>query len=379
MARRLLVFLTLPAAVAAVACSEDRTAPPAPPSTSIPPSRTATSSATATAAPAARGLAAPDNDARLVELAKKAAVCKWDNRGLSEECAPALAWADAPMGTTGGRSDPTLVNLLEDADDHIRWLAASKLHAVGRTFTVDHAIADRVVLAGERETSAHVGGALGTALADIQLDRTHTFDRVRAMAMKHALPSLRAALVANLAWKNPGSSAAYELTRELVRDPEKEVRAAAISAFYMGGGKRPEDTCQIWTQNLDNDMDGDVAAAANELVARWGRCQASYGALLESQAKRLEAGKTDSPRYPKALGFVCDDAKAAARDKERATELVRKVAETKTLDADVRAAALEAALTCDPAQGREFVKRFANDPPAQLKARAIDLLRPRAR
>jgi hypothetical protein len=71
--------------------------------------------------------------------------------------------------------------------------------------------------------------------------------------------------------------------------------------------------------------------------------------------------------------------KAAAREKERAGDLARKIAGTKTLDPDVRGAALEATLACDPTGGRDFVKKFADDPPAQLKARAIDLLRPKPR
>jgi len=376
---RMRLALLVPLAAMSFACTDDSAAGPRRvASRSALPTLAAPSAPTASNQP--RGLAAPGNDAQLVELAKKAKVCPWSGQALSEECAAGIAWTNANEGFTAGRADPTLVSLLEDTDERVRWLAATKLHAIGAKFATERPLAERVVAAGEHETSGRVGAPLGVLLADLQVEKTGTFDRVRAIAVKHALPQLRASLVANLSRKNPGVSAAFELTRELVRDPEKDVRLAAIGAFYMrGGGKRPEDTCQIWVQNLDNEMDSDVASIANELLSRWGRCQAFYGALLESQAKRLEVGRTDSARYPASLAQICEDKRAQPREKERATELVHKIAENKTLDAEVRAAALDGALVCDPAGGRDFVKKFANDPPALLKTRAIDLLRPKPR
>ena len=359
-------------AALALACTDDPAAPRRVPARSAQPASFPSSERPSPSAQA-RGLGAHGNDPALVDLAKKAKACGWDARGVSEECAAAIAWAAATDGFTAGRADATLVSFLEDADERVRWLAATKLQAIGASFASDRALAERVVTAGERETSARVAPALGALLADVQVEKTNTFDRVRAMAVKHALPQLRAALIANLSRKNPTVSAAFELTRELVRDPDKEVRLAAVGAFYMrGGGRRPEDTCQIWAQNLDNDMDAEVAAVASELLSRWGRCQSAYGALLESQAKRLEEGRTDSPRYAASLGFVCEDKRSQPRERERATDLVHKMADNKALDAEVRAAALDAAIACDPVGGRDFVKKFAEDPPALLKTHAIE-------
>lgn len=364
-----------------MSCAEAEKAPSVARSKDLPYSSAGASGSAKVAASAGRGLAAPGNDAKVIELARKAMTCKWDGRGLSQDCTPAVAWGDASEGFADGKADPTLVSMLDDPEERARWLAATKLHATGRAFRADKALAERVVTAAERETSPHVGAALGIALADIQLERTASFDRIRAMGVKHALVPLRAALIANIAWRNPGSSAAYELTREMVRDPEKDVRAAAISAFYMGGGRQPEVTCRIWLDNLDNAADEDVAAAASEYIARWGRCQAHYEALLEAQEKRHKAAKTDSPRHAAGLGFLCEDVKSQARQRERANELLRKIAETKTYEPDVRAGALEAILKCDAdgSHARAFVTKFTTEPPAQLKERAIDLLRPKKR
>lgn len=339
--------------------------------------------AISSSAAAGKGLSASDNDPNVVALATGARACPWDSPsppgGLSQECPEALAWRDASQGLAQGQGDVTLVNMLEDGDERVRWLAASKLHAAGRRFRLEKPLADRVVTAGERETSLRVGAAIGLALADIDLDKTSTFDRIRAMGVKHALAPLRVALIANLAWRNPRSNGAYELTRAMVRDDDKDVRLAAIEAFWMGGGKRPDDTCQIWRDNLDNPLDEDVAAHASELLARFGRCQEQYGALLDSEEHRVKGAEVAKPEHASALGYLCQDPKASHDQMDRATTVLHRMAELRALDAFVRGAALAAMLECDPAGGRAYVKKFADDDQQQVKEIATALLKPRSR
>ena len=340
----------------------------------------ARSSSSSSAADAPNGAAAPGNDPTIVALATLALSCKWEAEpamGLSRECAAALAWSDATQGFVRGRGDDTLVNMLGDVDERVRWLGASKLHTSGKRYREEKALADRVVTASERETSPRVGAALGLAVADIQLEKTQTFDRIRAMGVHHALVPLRVTLIANLAWHNPSSAGAYELTREMVRDSEKDVRLAAIQAFWMAGSRRPEDTCRIWRDNLDTALDDDVEAFANELLAHFGRCQAYYDALLDSLDRRLKASLMTRPGFASALAYLCQDAKSTRDQRGRASIILQRTADLGTALPVVRGASLAALLECDPANGKAFVKKFtADDQQAQLREIAADLLKP---
>jgi hypothetical protein len=318
-----------------------------------------------------------------VELATAALACKWDSgptSGLAQDCPAAAAWNDATQGFAKGRGDETLVAMLEDSDEKTRWLAAQKLHASGKRYREEKPLADRVVTAGERETSQHVGPALGLVLADIALDKTQTFDRVRAMGVRHVVVPLRVSLIANLAWRNPSSSGAYELTREMVHDSEKDVRMAAIQAFWMAGSRRGDETCAILKDNLDDPQDDDVAARAAELLARLGRCQSAYGALLDSEENRLKSGQLTNAEHAAALGYLCEDPKSSHDERDRATQALERAAERGTFDPFVRGAALAAVMKCDPANGKTFIRKFTADgEQAQLKAIAIDLLKPKSR
>jgi hypothetical protein len=332
--------------------------------------------AASSGATAAGGLAAPDADKSVAELAQHALSCHWDRDGLTSDCAAALEWRDATVGFAGGRADPTLVDMLEDRDERIRWLGATKLVTSGKAYRTSKPLAERVVAAAEREKSDRLGGPLGEALARVDVQATGTFDRVRAMVVRHELPSLRAALVAHLLRHNGSSAGTYEVTREMVHDADPAVRLAAVNAFWMGGGKRPDDTCKVWQAATASD-DDDVAAQSSENLAHFGQCQAAYPGLLDGEDARRKAAKTTRPRFASALGYLCLDEKATADQRARATTILRAVAELELLQPAVRGAGLEAVLKCDPSGGKAYVQKFTGDEQqAQLRAIATSLLRP---
>lgn len=363
--------LSLASAVLLAGCPEKDAPTATPPITS----RASASATSLAALPSASIAKAPD--ARALELARRAIACRWDATAPSQDCEDAKLWREARDVFDGGRADAMLVGLLEDADDRARHLAAWNLNVFGERYRTDKALAERVVLVAEREKSERVGAPLGAALSRIDVERTELFDRTRAIAMKHALLSLRTALAATLAKNNLGSLPAFTLTLDLVRDPEKDVRAAALGALWQCSSRRPEETCRAWRESIDRTDDEELAARASDYLTWAGACQSSFDALLEVEEKRFKTGRMSSPLFTKALGNVCEDAKASSSQKGRALELAKRMVEQKTTHRLVRSGALEAILRCDSAGGRAFVQRFGDDEDPFVKERARDLLKPK--
>jgi hypothetical protein len=326
---------------------------------------------------AGRGMYAPGSDPRVLELLRKALACKWEAAGPSEWCDDAKAWREARDIFVGGRADASLVTLLDDVDERVRLLAAQDLAVFGQRYRTDKSLADRVVRAAESERSAGVAPHLGAAVARIDVDKTESFDRVRAVATKHALVGLRVSLVSALAQSNSGSTGVFTLTLDLLRDPDKEVRAAALGSLWTAGSRHPEEACRAWREHMDDGADDDIAARASDYLTWAGNCQAHYDAFLDSAERRFKAARTTKPLFTKALGNLCEDPKATAAQKSRATDLVRRIAEQKTTDRDVRGSALAEVMRCDPTGGRALVQKYATDDDAYVRDRAVDLLKPR--
>jgi hypothetical protein len=167
------------------------------------------------------------------------------------------------------------------------------------------------------------------------------------------------------------------VTLDLIRDPEKDVRASALGALWLAEAHHPDEACRAWRDNLDNAQDDELAARANDYLTWSGHCQAYFDALLDSEEKRFKAGRTSQPLFAKALGNLCEDVKATSTQKARATELLKRIAEQKTSYRLARGAALEAVLRCDLGGGRAFVQKLADDDDPYVKERAMDLLRPK--
>ena len=329
-----------------------------------------------TASAIGRGMYAPGNDPSVLLLLRKALACKWEATGASEWCDDVKAWREARETFEHGSNDATLVTLLGDVDDRVRLLAATNLAVFGQRYRTDKALAGSVVRAGETERSVRVAAHLGAALARIDVEKTELFDRVRAIAAKHALVALRVALVLALAHENPSSMSAFTLTLDLLRDPDKEVRAAALSALWTCGARHPDEACRAWREHIDDGEDDDLAARATDYLTWAGTCQAHYDALLDSEERRFKAGRTTRAPFARSLGNLCEDPKATAAQRARATDLARRMAEQKTSDRDVRGAALAQVLRCDPANGKTFVQKYATDDDVDVRDRAIELLKP---
>ena len=346
------------------------------------PDSTRVAPASATAADAGPGSPATaasmsKEDAMVVDLATKALACSWNDEGPALECDAARAWRGARDVFEGGREDGALVEMLGRGDDRARYLAAENLAVFGERYRNEKALATQVVLAAEREKSNRVGELLGEAVAKVDVDSTGLFDRVRALVLKHDLLAVRTAIAASLAEHNAGSGPAFTLTLDLLRDREKEVRVAAIGALWLCENRHPVEACGAWREHIDDADDDDLSSRACDYLSWSGHCEDAIDTLLDSEERRFKAGKTTEALFAKALGNVCEDLKTTRTQKERATDLVRKMAQQASTPRPARGAALAATLRCDIANGRSFVARFATDPDPFIQARTRDLLRPR--
>ncbi len=366
------IALTVAACLVLAGCP-DRDAPrETPRSTSSSAAASATTLAMVPSASVAKG-----PNALALELARKAIACRWEATAPSVDCQDAKTWREARDVFEGGRADAVLVGLLEDSDDRARHLGAWNLNVFGERYRSDKALAERVVLVAEREKSERVAAPLGAALSRIDVERTELFDRVRAIAMKHALLAFRTSLAATLAKNNLASLPAFTLTLDLVRDPEKDVRGAALGALWQCSSRRPEETCRAWRENIDRTDDDELASRACDYLTWAGACQSHYDALLDSEEKRFKSGRMNGAPFAKALGNLCEDVKANATQRGRATDLLKRMVEQKTTQKYVRSAALEGVMRCDAGGGKVFVQKFSEDDDPFVKERARELLRPK--
>jgi hypothetical protein len=332
----------------------------------------ASGSAAATGSPAPAPASAVDP--RIDALAKAVLPCRSNDVSFDPDCPAWKAWRDAKDDFNEGKSDASLVAMLSDSDEKVRYLGAYKLSQSGRTFWSDKTMAAAVVAAAEKEKSKFVGYELGVTVGKIRVRDTGTFDRVKALVQKHDVPALRGGIVSSLFHNNADYEPAYNLLRDTVKDADKAVALAALGALGSMSS-RAEATCQLYLDNID-DANDDLAAAAASLLSFYGKCSSKYDALLDSLEKRVKTGPgaVQSMGYLSSARNVCEDAMSNDKQKKRAAELGRAVAGKKEFKAKIRSAALDTVIKCDTSGGRSFIGQFTKDPEKSVADRANELL-----
>ena len=328
------------------------------------------------AASAAKPAAASAVDPKIAAMAKAAVACKAYDSSFDSSCPAMKAWSDAKDDFNEGKADASLVAMLGDGDEKVRYLGAYKLNQYGKAFKTDKALAERVIAAAEKEKSKFTGFELGSTVGRVLVRETGTFDRVKAMAKKHDVPDVRRGILSQLLFSNQDYDPVYGLVRDTIKDPDKAVASQALSAFWVGGSRKSDDTCQIYVDNIDN-PDDNLASEASNALSWCGRCAPKYDALIASLEKRVKAGPgaVASPSYATAARHVCEDAKATDAQKKKAAEIGRGIAGKKDFKAWVRTSALETVVKCDTGNGgRSFVGKFKGDAEKSVADKAKELL-----
>jgi hypothetical protein len=330
-------------------------------------------SGSATAATPAATAAPTSVDPRIDALARAAAACKAYDTSLAMSCPAMKAWSDAKEDFDAGKSDASLVAMLADRDEKMRYLGALKLNQYGKTFRREKGLAEGVVAAAEREKSKLDGNELGAAVGHILVRETGTFERVKALVQKHDLPDVRRGVLSNLLYANQDDDAVYALVRDTVRDPDKTVAMAALASFWTGGIRKGAETCQLYFENIDNPAP-DLSAEASNALAWFGQCSSRYDGLLDSLDARVKAGTVGSTLYAASVSHLCADARTTDKQRARAAGIARDVAQKKEIKPWIRASALDAVMKCDPANGRAFVGKLGGDPEKSVADKARQIL-----
>jgi hypothetical protein len=326
------------------------------------------------AAAASSAALAPAVDPKVNALARAVLPCKAYDSNFDSDCPAVKAWHDAKDDFDEGKADASLVAMLADADEKIRYLAAEKLNQHGKAFKSDKGLAGAVVTAAEKEKSKFAGYELGSAVGRILVRDTGTFERVKAMVVKHEVPDLRRGILSNLLFNNQDYDPAYSLTRDSIKDSEASVAQTALGAFWTGGSRRLEATCQVYYDNLANPREGMAEYAADNL-SWYGHCAAKYDGLLDFLEKHVKAGSVTSPNYASSARHICEDTAATDKQRKRALQMGHDISQKKEIKGWIRASALDTVMKCDPGNGgRSFVGKFKKDPDKSVADKANELL-----
>ncbi len=325
------------------------------------------------AKPDAKGLEAASNDPTLVDLTKKALGCKWAAFGFDSKC-PELRTALESEAMKDGKGDATLVNLLEDANEQVRWLGARALSQRGRTFRTDKPLAMRIVTAAEAEKVKAVAQELGGVVGGIKHAETGLGDRIKTIATGHAIQQMRTSLLARMLFSN--GETLYDFVKDIAtNDKDTTVRKAAMSAFWTGTPPtRAADTCKMWLGFMDDPAD-DVAGEAAYLTAFYpqnGGCKAEWDAVMDKVEKQAKAGTIKSTQMASAMAYLHRQVGTSEAQKKRAVVVARMIAENAKNNGMARGRALELVVEKDP-DAKKLLEKLKDDNDTFVKTRAKDL------
>lgn len=324
---------------------------------------------------AARGIDAAGNDPVVVALAKKVLTCKWSDSGFAYDCADRKAWAESEL-TKAGKADATLVSMVEDPNEQVRWLGAQGLNDKGGVYQKDKALAERVLTAAESEKSKTVARSLGSAAGRIKLPEVGLADRAKALGKSPTMKETRLGFFDSVQYSN--SEAFYAYTTEMAKtETDKDVRKAAMSSFWTGTpSSKNAEVCQLWL-DLSHDDNEDFAAHAAYFAAFYphsGGCKAQWDTLLGDVEKRAKAGTAKAYDWAAAIYYLYGQNAATPAQKKRAMAAAKLIVENKANGGSSRARALELVGDKDPG-AKAYLAKFTNDPDFSVKSRANDLLK----
>lgn len=322
--------------------------------------------------PTAKGMQAKDNDPKVVAEVKKVLDCEWKRYGFSSKCEAYKAFRKSDL-IRRGAADVTLVNLIEDEDEKVRWLAARMLRSHGRKYRDDPKLAARVLGAAEAERNEVVAGKLGDAVASIDFVATKLEDRVLELAKSHPVEKLRAEVVNSMLFRNRKSSKIFEVVKEMARNEENAaVRRAAVRAFWIGTPRdKRNEICELWVGIGQEDKDPKIAGVALRLAAQYtnSQCKDHYDTILGHAEKLAKAGEVKSSDIPSALRYIHKQKDATDKQKKQALAVAKTLLENDKNKDMARGGAMRF-LGKEHPKGKDIAKKYLKDKAFFVKSAA---------
>jgi hypothetical protein len=300
-------------------------------------------------------------DPKIVELAKAALACKFEEGSFDGECVAFTAWADNGELLENGKGNDTLLSMLSDPDERIRVLASRQGIICWDDYFTDEGHAKALFAAAAKETNGVVAGSLAALIADVDVEKLGLGVELRALA-KHPVMEFRLHLARTILYQE--TSAAIETLGILLRDSDEEVYGMALSSLSdaTSGSERPstERLCEFMNRELDQTgtmlSDALVAASSSTCDDMTDRVIAAITKLVEDPSK---VGKQSS-NLARAVSGLCFTNKADGLNPQ-GFAIAQKLVDARVADPFTRAVAIDALADCDPAKARAAILVLTHD------------------
>lgn len=326
---------------------------------------------------AKKGMENPENDAKIVEQVKKVLECEWKKYGFSRKCEAFKAFKKSEA-FKGGKGDKTLINLLEDENEKVRWLAARGLKYHGKAYETDPKMAASVMTAMEKEKSEMVATMLAGTITDIRLKQTNLVDRFLKLAKGHDNKEVRERLIRSVLFRNRESKEIYELVKKMAKEAkDDDIRRAAVRAFWIGTPRdKTAEVCKLWLDIGQTDKNDKVAAISLRLAAQNpnSKCKDQYKTILDIVEKKAKAGKVDTSDLAYALKYVHGQKESTEAQKKRAVEIAKTLLDNKDNKGMARGAALRFLGKAVP-EGEKLANKYKDDKEFFVKNAAKRILK----
>jgi hypothetical protein len=213
---------------------------------------------------------------------------------------------------------------------------------------------------------------MGWRIAKIEVEPTHQLEPIIALVKERRHQNMVRKIIDGLLFTNTQSRGTYDFMQSMTHDSDVHRRYAAVTSFWTGGHLDTAATCKMWEEHLD-DPDDDVAAISAQHLGWWSDCSANFDTLLSKVDKRLKASHSASQGFGIGLEKLCEDKQSRPAQRAKAAGIAKQLASSKDAPEFPRMEGLEAAVSCDPKNGKRFAARFTHDRSEWLAKKAKEL------
>lgn len=311
------------------------------------------------------GLDDPSNQAPVVALARAALGCSWrEEEGLDEKCPAAVNWRSAGE-VKAETAVATLLAMLSDRREPVRWLAGVALAVGPRALYADAASAKRVVEAARRERHPRVGRELGFAVGALDLRATKLEPEVRDLIARHPVPFVRLAIVARTLEGNPSM---FDVVAGLVRSERDDgVQRAAMDALRSAPTERRAEAGTLLLEATGKPELGDWAA--------WSCAQSEpvCGPRWDEMLTKLEGRRDRATSFMVyALESLHRQPKATSAQRARVEKLALAIVQDDAGDDIARSKAIDTLGRIAPTAARAMAAKYKGDDRTILLQRAAE-------
>jgi len=347
-----------------------------------------------TASSSNKGLKNPKNKPEVVASIQKvldACASKWSDKEGFDDCSDPMK-EFRETNDKIEKAHATYLDILEDNDLHVRWLAAAGLSRNSFELNSNKELAARVVDLVEKEKSGSILDAELAYLAASSYESAGQWDRLRALGLAPTTPLDVKAVLAGW-WR--GGEKAFDVVKALSVSNDKKLQFAATQGFALHFEKHAPEACNYWSAHFDDADDGVRKSSVGHLTGGWSgnttrdsegnwyitgggggpsrngdsACPAAQiDAAMAIIEKRIASNTLDDSNYIYGLESFAMHKKTTPAQKARAVAALKKIVETK--GASQRSFALRKLVDVD-AKNKAYAAKFASDPDLKFTVESI--------